>query len=305
MASFLLPEYTIPMTTLPGVKAAAAPAPGKIFGRDVIAPEGLTAVSKDVNQLLGENTPLSVFAAARELTQLKRLRVNVSPRQRDSVFAKLLAQRTVYKDPATKAQYLSYLQYLGALEGMDGKEEGDLEYDVIDFTTHIEEGEDDGGATAELFNTFSRLIYYAKNLGVDIHADTISPYVTEDINRLIEDKDQASAIIHLARAQYCGITSEELQIVKQRVEAGASGLVADFQEQGAWGKVAAVQAATLYLRGGGVVPAKEQEQLSKHADKLRGEERWRSWLAYVSLLSGLSRQPVSANTPAPELPIAA
>lgn len=191
-------------TPQPEVKTETQPRqPEKVFGREAMKPEDVRAASQEISGLLKENTPQSIFKAARELAHLKRAKINVSEKHREEVLNQLLSQREEmqkYGGPAT-ARYLTYLKYLGAIEGIDDKEKRVIEQGIRERT-------EKGGVKNLKSQDLTQLCVNAKYLGVEMPYGSMTPHFEQEIERVNKPGDEHRVAYRLARAKYLGVSSE-------------------------------------------------------------------------------------------------
>lgn len=97
---------------------STTPAPEQLFGKEVLTPDDVRAISKNIHGLLEEDSPESVYQAARQLAHMKRAGFEMkSSKWREYMQEKLMGQLTNENlrdtSPRNHALYLTFLKYIG------------------------------------------------------------------------------------------------------------------------------------------------------------------------------------------------
>ncbi|MEX1112633.1 MAG: hypothetical protein WEC84_04165 [Candidatus Andersenbacteria bacterium] len=262
----------------------------KVFGREAIKKEDIIAAEQEITALLKEKTPEATFKAARELAYLKRAGFSVVERQRERVFGQLAAQREAMRDEGAgaTARYLTFLKYIGAIEGATPEEKTLLE-------NGIKERTDQGGRSNLKSLDLSALCMNAHYAGIELNGTTLEPHFAQEIEAVNKPGEEHRVAIRLARARYLEIKSERLTAIEQSTRKTTDAKVAEFRAKGLWGKFARLKLIVDYLRGEPTtVDEKAQESLVAYTEKKRKSSqetgKWNQFASYIADILKLSKR---------------
>lgn len=292
-SSLIAPEGP-PVPETEAGKSESAPetaAPSKIervFGKEVVHPEDIKAMSREVSHLLQEqDQPDSLFQAARQLAHLKRAGIGVTdPTKRENMSTLLLGNLDAMrqKSPLEHAKYLGYLKYIGVLQEVADQDKDRLEFSAISSTHDHQPRE-----LAEFF-------MWQKYL-------KIRPEVSTEHQRLLQEdlksgvahnRSAAALLLAQGRMKYLGIPTGLSAVEQEKADAAVSQKVGDAAAQGQWHIFARLQNIVDYAYGEVTVQRADQEKVTAHFAAARNEAqrhgRWGKFTAFFADSAGLSRR---------------
>lgn len=272
--------------------------PEKVFGRDAMTLEDTRAISGEINTLFKENTPESAIQAARELVHLKRAKIKVTEKHQEKVFNQLLSQREAVVnneaiDVMDKARYLTYLKDLGAIKGVNEKEQKVLRDGINKRIKSYSEPSAGGEKKQDL----SQLLVYDKYLTGKKDYSAFEPQIAQEIEFVNKDGGESRVAYRLARAKYLGIQSNRLGEYEKQTAGTIDSKLAEFRSKGAWNRFAKLQEVVNIQRGDKGeknLNNDAQEKLVEHVNTIRKDskkaENWDQFVSYVGSITRLSEQ---------------
>jgi len=209
-------------------KSGTPPEAPKIFGQEVLPPDDIRAMAKEVGGWLKEDQPDSALKAARQLSHLKRARIGVSdPKSQEMMNESLLQHMDHFRSDEVsgmdRARYFGHLKYLGINKELEDTDQAQLTLDA----DKVRREEPDN------VDKLARLQVWSKYLGAESKPITeVQKTLQESLKEQAGDPNkEVQAAKSLARLKYLGVdsklTKEQTQKIKQGVDSQIYGHAAN------------------------------------------------------------------------------